>query len=618
MRRRLPLVFLAVSLVWVVGCLSDLESTCQSDTDCPAGQRCSSGEIRSCIAGPGSGGKGGVGGTGGDGGVGGVGGDGGTGGFPPVTVPVELQFELDTDLAVFLERPVERPVHELAVRYNHIEGQKYFKFPIEPQALPGAPLEFTVDASYDEVTIEVEAMSVLQDGTPAVFAKGSAVLPEAAIKPHKGQGGEGGSINILPFPLDVTWSIAPDFNFDGDKDPDAIDCAPDDDTIFHGSSDVCNGDVTSCGPALCTLELPDGQHARDVACSPATGRCVVAVGAIDGGPPASGSGSVRIYPTVFDADSQPIVVDVSDPLGVAVNDAALEQAPFLYSTPSSVRYLARDGTSLKQTILTSGDTNGVLVIAPHSSLALAFRDRPFSDVFDPTETISAIEKLLGGRNAQCGSDKSICNTIDLTQLGDSEPLGPQAVPRSAVISQATSINDPVAQVIFSGDSRMSVMRINPGTREISQSASGTLVPLSTLEPRGLGLSQSGNVLFVGGGESGEEVEAAWIRVGISFGAYSDPTPFPLPAGACPAALDGAASAETLLMADDCTGSLWLIPLEEEGHPSETADVDAVRITLPEDCRSPSVLASIPAMGEEQAVTFIGCKGSNQIVVLGRN
>lgn len=624
MRRLLPLVLLSAFLSLAVGCLADLESTCQSDADCPAGHSCAPGEIRSCVADPGAGGSGGDGGTGGAGGAGGDGGSGGTGGgggseIEPVDVPVQVQFRLSLGLENLLEE-TERPVHQLVVRYEHVDGMQVLELPLDPAWRlvdePAEPLEFTVEATYEEVKVTVEAHALVHDGTDAVFAQGSAYLPvdEAApVEPSDSPAG----FESDAFQLEVMLGLDSEFDFDGDGDPDLFDCKPDDRDIFRGSPDACDGEVTSCGPALCTLELPEEQHARDLACSPATGLCVAAVGAIAGGPPAEGSGSIRIYPTDFEGGAEPIVVDVADPLGVAVNDHAANDSIFLFTTSTRIRFLSLEGLLHDHRLSSSGDLNGPLAVSPFGKTALAFRDRPVADVFDPTESLGLLDNIVG-KNDNCGASGSICSTVDFNELEKDNPLNSEALPIRAVATQSSSTNDPVFTVITSNEARANIMRINSRTREISGDASGTLKPLPTSYPRSVSIAGVGNVIVFAGGAAESEAEAVWLRAGNDAASFSSPTPFPLPEGSCPAALDGGASASSLLMADDCGGRVWRIPLAEEGHPTETADVDAVEIALPDDCKSPSVLASIPGTGDEEPVTFVACKGSNRIVVLGRN
>lgn len=98
--------------------------------------------------------------------------------------------------------------------------------------------------------------------------------------------------------------------------------------------------------------------------------------------------------------------------------------------------------------------------------------------------------------------------------------------------------------------------------------------------------------------------------------HGSPKPIGLPDSACAASLDSQRSGKYLLLADDCNGSLWELPLDEEGRPTETEQF--VQHPLGEHCNEPFILASLPEADGEPGVTFVGCRGKNHILVLDRS
>lgn len=69
-----------------------------------------------------------------------------------------------------------------------------------------------------------------------------------------------------------------------------------------------------------------------------------------------------------------------------------------------------------------------------------------------------------------------------------------------------------------------------------------------------------------------------------------------------------------LIADDCNGVLWELPLDGDGKPTEG---EPIRHDLA-GCNKPFVIDSLPATDEQGPMTFVGCEGKSHILVLGRN
>ena len=130
--------------------------------------------------------------------------------------------------------------------------------------------------------------------------------------------------------------------------------------------------------------------------------------------------------------------------------------------------------------------------------------------------------------------------------------------------------------------------------------------MTSIPPRALALAPDGDHLFVAGGASPQDAEAAVVS---STGTPADhqPTPFPLPAGVCPSALR--ASASRLWVADDCQGAVWELPIGPGAVPDAAA---AIRHDLP-GCGSPFRLAS-PVAG----ALVVACDGASHLVVVGKD
>lgn len=575
MRRSVYPTLLAFGLACAaIGCLKDLDDLCQTDGDCPVGQRCRALHgVKYC-----------VGDSTGPGGTGGTGGTGGGGGGVEFQAVVDVELRPDADLADFLGRH-ERKVSAIAFRYSSGGADRHVEFPLsEPSSLPIGPVEAQLPLSSEAETLEVkvEARVVRLDEVVATFALGE-VTEEFSIH-------ERASVSV-----DVSLDEAFDWDVDGDFD--VSDCDPDDPEVFDGAKDWCDGKRQACGQDYCLIRLDDDQTVRDLACSPAERKCAVVVE----GPAAS---VVRIYEPSFSED--PVELEgVTGALGVEWSKdgsgeylIVIEEGRVLFSSPT--------GEVSSGHLSPVGNLSGSLSVSAHGTVAAAPLARPLMlQLFDPRTARSSAGVI------ECDTANSDCTTLNATDfVANLGAISNDALIRQVVVYNSVAGGDSALYLLFDGDERVGLARVD-ADRKMQQDKSGFVFG---------GAPHFGFVapfanktrLFAGAGHDSDSSVAFWARMSLSKGTQQDLSPVVLPEGSCPSAIDSQRSDTALLMADDCTGSLWEIPLDEEGRPLGEG-FEQYRLA---DCAEPFVLASLPAAGEQEAVTFVGCKGENHILVHG--
>lgn len=567
---------LAIGLVCagIAGCLSDLEDLCQTDADCPAGGRCAVEDgFRYCIPGPGAGGNGGTGGVGGSG-----------GGAAEFEAIVDLELLPDEELADFLER-IPRRVDAVTLHYLSGGGERTVKVPLEePSALPLASLTLRLSlASQSEaLTIDVTAHVTLKNDEPGTLATGQLEAEFAADQTH---------------PVSVRLSLNHDFDWDGDDDPDITDCGPDDPAVHHGAIDFCDGTQQACGQSFCLIPLEDNLTVRDLACSLTERKCAAVL--------TNGEKSVvRIYDSEFQATE---VEGIDNPQGITWSEP---NRALLIGFEDRIRLSNPTGQLLDGAVLPSrtfGSIIRTLSSGEEIGVAKVERRKEF-DAFFPGRAIH--------ETVECNIDDTACKTVSVTTLSDSEgsPLAEDAA-LSDIAIHRIGTSFPLVYLTFLNDSRLGVVRLDDENLSMRAAESGLIKVLEGSEPlRALALS-SKSILFAARGTSPDNSEAAFTNVRSTYQQHEAPEAFALPQLSCPAVIDVIRNDSALLMADDCTGSLWELPLDEEGRPT---GAEPIHHPLGDECKKPFKLASLPAAGDEKALTFVGCEGESHILVHNRN
>lgn len=584
---------LGLAFAGLVGCLSDLEDLCQTDADCPGTQRCRESDgVKFCAAEPtGTGGIGG-GGDGGDGGgPGGSGGVGGSGGAAPFEAVVELEIVPSDGLADFLAelKEFERRVGSLSLSYETGGSVRNVEVPLsEPSLLPLASIEarLPMETASETIELKVSANALRIDESLAPFAFG-AVTEEFSDQ-------EKTKVSIS-LELDVK------FDFDLDETPDATDCDPHDGEVYPGAEDLCDGKLQACGQPYCLIELEKSETVRDISCSVSERKCAAVI--------ASGeSGKVRIYGEEF--PSEPVEVEgVEKAKGIAWNSAG-SQSHLLIIEPELVSFSDASGDRLAAHIVPSLDLAGPVHSSIHGNVAVAPGVEPFTlQVFDPASGST----LPGGES--CDSD-SHCTPLGVGSIfGGETGLPGDSVISGAAIYRQGGIGNIAVYLHFANDSRLGYLQLN-SSRAIREENSGLYAPFPEgTKIRFIASFGEDERLFFGLQGPDQVQSAAWVKKEAGLGVHKTPVEIELPPNSCPAALDAKRSESSLLMADDCTGTLWELPLDEEGKPTgENFDP----YSLGEHCKKPFVLDSLPAAGEQDAMTFVGCEGENHILVLGRH
>lgn len=316
---------------------------------------------------------------------------------------------------------------------------------------------------------------------------------------------------------------------------------------------------------------------------------------------------VRIYDSEFPSNSIE-VIGVNRALGVSWNET---EGTLAITVPSGVIFVTATAESLSGSLVATRDINGTILLSKFGKFGLApALGTTDLQAFNPTAAAQSENPI------SCGSSSSVCKSVSVSGLPrDGQP----ALPDGAEIERAVVYHEdesayPVAYLVLTTDFRLGVARIDDNFA-FRKDDSGMLDLFDGQgRPRSMTLSK-GKYLLVGSGEAPTEAMAVSLQAANNFLSHNQPEPMTLPAGACPAALDSTRSDSALLMADDCTGSLWELPLDEEGRPTGE---DPVLHSLGDKCKKPFKLASLPASGEEEALTFVGCEGENYILVHNRN
>lgn len=572
---------LAIGLVCagIAGCLSDLEDLCQTDADCPAGGRCAVEDgFRYCIPGPGAGGNGGTGGVGGSG-----------GGAAEFEAIVDLELLPDEELADFLER-IPRRVDAVTLHYLSGGGERTVKVPLEePSALPLASLTLRLPlASQSEaLTIDVTAHVTLKNDEPGTLATGQLDAEFAADQTH---------------PVSVRLSLNHDFDWDGDDDPDITDCGPDDPAVHHGAIDFCDGTQQACGQSYCYIPLEPGQTVRDLACSATERKCAAVI--------TNGETSVvRIYETeILDELAQ--ISGVTKAKGITWNTSGGETSLIIIE-PKFVSFSNPTGELLAGQLESSVELSGSISTSNHGNIAAAPGNAPLTLVtFDPSRASSLSRRTL------CDTSGSECNTLVLEDLftRSPSPLPPGSLISHAEIYRLVAVGSIGINLQFTEEEKIGFLQLN-SSRTIEEDESGLLDSLPTgSKLRFISSFGTADKLFAA--FRGEfSWNAVWLTKGLSLDGHGEPVPVELPTGSCPSALDAARTDSSLFMADDCTGSLWELPLDEEGRPT---GAEPIHHPLGDECKKPFKLASLPAAGDEKALTFVGCEGESHILVHNRN
>lgn len=579
MRRSVYPTLLAFGLACAaIGCLKDLEDLCQTDGDCPVGQRCQALDgVKYC-----------VGDSTGPGGTGGTGGTGGGGGGEEFEAVVDLELLPDSDLAAYLTT-AKREAEAITLRYSTGGKDRQVDLPLsEPSNLPLAPMEIRLPlaSEVESLKLRVEARTQRRDEVLATFAFGE-VTEEFSANDRTS--------------VTVNLSLDSAFDWDGDGDADVTDCEPDDPEVHNDAYDLCDGKRQACGQDFCFIRLDDGQTVGDLSCSTAERKCAAVLTTGD-------QGIVRIYEPSF--PSEPVDVEgITKAMGIAWNSSG-GKSHLIMAEPWLLSFSDPSGNLLPGQLGMSVEISGAVKASVQGNIAIVSGAGALLFVaFEPGAAAEHSKKVT------CDTTGSACTTVvlDTTFGGDGKVPVDSHVTRADVY-RPVSVGDIGVHLQFSGFERLGFVRLT-NTRMIKPDESGLMTSLVAGRPPRF-ISSFGNDgrLFVSlQGEPAEE-EALWLQKGLGLDSQGDPVPVTLPPSSCPSALDSQRSDSALLMADDCTGSLWELPLDEEGKPMGEG---FVRHPLGERCAEPFVLASLPAADEEGAVTFVGCKGENHILVHGR-
>src|SRR5690606_38971032 len=363
--------------------------------------------------------------------------------------------------------------------------------------------------------------------------------------------------------------------------------------------DVCDGVRTACED-FCFIPLEDAHFVRDLACSTVERKCA----AVIEGPSSS---VVRIYDPTF--PSTPVEVEgISEARGVAWN-TFLSATHLMIAEPKLLAFAQPDGKLAAGQIGTTVEISGRLHASIQGNIAVVpALDLPSIVVFDPSLAPARTGKV------SCGGTGSACSTIALLNYiksGDGEPL----IPSDSNVVRAEAfrldlLGDIAVHLQFRDFDKIGFLQLS-GARVVQES--GLLNVLGERRvPRLLASFGGDEWLFV----ASDALHAAWLQKGIDMSSHGLPKPIGLPDSACAASLDSQRSGKYLLLADDCNGSLWELPLDEEGRPTETEQF--VQHPLGEHCNEPFILASLPEADGEPGVTFVGCRGKNHILVLDRS
>lgn len=569
-------ILLAFATAWLANCGRSAEggNECRTDEDCPARHVCLALEYGSyCVRE-----------VDGEPGAGGQGGDGSD--LYPASTTVELQLLADAELIAYLERH-DRRIASIVIRHANTDGEREVLFPLaQDETFPLGPLEIRLPlkSRQEERRLEVAARGYRRDGSLAPLGEGEIVVKLFA---HQ-------RLTAV-----ATLSLVRDFDWDLDGDPDLTDCAPADPEVHHGAYDVCDGVRQACGSSFCFLPLGEDETVADLYCRAEDRKCVVAI-------ERPGVNTIRLYETAFpfswrdlynrDANAFAVVSGSEDPRYVRVGDKAIYlvevQNDQLRDARTSSKYFRGSVAAMQNGPMTT-------VVAPlRDDFGVAVWER--SQDYPPP---SPFDFSLFPR---CDAEGSECTYVLLDELlGDpSWRVGHLSIDRS----EPSGILD----ILFTieGDPRIGSLQVKwDGTRV----ASLLEPPPGAAVNRFFAPLRNAGYLFLSYFDQSSSPRATVLRRTGSFASDVFVRDVPLPPGACPSAIDPFRSAYSLWMADDCTGSLWELPLDPEGLPSLQ---EPVQHRL-DRCAEPFVLSSLPLSEYSLAVTFVGCRGENHILVFGR-
>ncbi len=404
--------------------------------------------------------------------------------------------------------------------------------------------------------------------------------------------------NVIP--LTVELELAEAFDWVGDGIGDANDCDPDDPTVHPGAPDPCDGKVQACGQSACTIDL-EGLSVLDIACSPGARKCAAVVAQ-----PAATSGKVRIWDET--ATTHVEVEGVTKAKGIAWNTAS-DQHHLIMVEPNLVSFSNPAGERLLGYLVTTLDLAGSLHLSVHGNVGIAAGADPFTILaFDPRVLIAKTEGVSCSFESSC------------SQLGvDSVFNGPTGLPSGSRITGAVThrpggVGNVVSYLSFANDSRIGYLQLN-SSWQVRGESSGIFAPFSEdSEIRFIAPFSGESRFFVSLRGPEDKHSATWVQMQTGYDLHTPPVEIDLPPDSCPAALDTNRSASSLLIADDCNGVLWELPLDGDGKPTEG---EPIRHDLA-GCNKPFVIDSLPATDEQGPMTFVGCEGKSHILVLGRN
>lgn len=556
------LVSLCLAFLWGA-CVEVERRFCRSDEDCPEGARCiREGGVEACRPAL-------VEGSGGVGGHGGAGGQGGTGGSSAFEAELRIRLVPDAALAaspIVSERRLR--VMRLYYRFSTADPEEHVELRFEEgRHLPTEPLSIRLPLPAPEATLKglLQLEAHRRDGSLAPFGGASV---DASVEAHEAK--------------EVTVEIAldPAFDWDGDGDPDQGDCAPSDPGRNRDKLEICDGIREGCTP-YCLLPLEDEREVLALRCSKKHRKCAVIL-----------SGEEARTVEIFEADAPWLRVEVPGTEAPVDLDWSEADRTLVILDELGLRFAGSDGVLLPPILrLYAGFFVRML---PDGSLGAAVNYEPSAFTFRPTEVATT------GEETSC--DGGLCEESAILGFENAEGI---------LLTYLEEKKRARLYVIREYFASLAFIELDPLTLKKPLHADGSVRALHpSFYPRALWVSGEG--LVVGGLVEPDQGIAGWVRITDALREPA-PDPFTLPKAACPVAFDDATTPDALLMADDCNGSLWELPVDVEGRPTGE---DFRRLPLTR-CDRPTHLASIPASAGEEASAFVGCGGESHIVVYGR-
>lgn len=574
-------VLLALSAVLVVNCGRSEEggNTCQSNEDCPDRHICVALEYGSyCVRQDGHG-EGGVGGDGGSGGLGGT-----EGNLEPLFAMVDLQLLADDELAAYLDAH-GRKVDAVVVRHATSAGEREIVVPLaEPTTIPLGPVEvrLPLHSRVEEQRLQLEARGVRSDESLAPLAIGEVDVKLEAYRRLT-------AVAVLSF--------VPEFDWDTDGDPDLSDCGPDDPAVHHGAYDICDGERQACGQSFCYIPLGAGETVLDLDCGTIERTCAVAI-----------QGPERKFLRVYSSGTPGLLTEVrykADWVGLTANPLG-DKDYFVVISSQWIDWFDASGTFVNYSSRNvPAGLSGVVAAFDAGSMpkvVAGLRDRVGIVLLEP--------QRLDFMN-ECDTEGSDCRMYLLEDLlYEADGDRPRRITDLAVFRSGPP---EVLEMYFTAtdEPRIGLLRLS------SRRDYGVALlepPPGAVANRFLEPLRNPEYVFVSYLDESSSPRAAVLRRTGTFGHVAYERQVLLPPGACPSAIDPGRSMFSLWMADDCTGSLWELPLDAQGLPSSGKPVQHQL----ERCAEPFVMASVPVSVDGSAATFVGCRGENHILVLGRS